>query len=61
MMQKLYQHLNYTFKNQELLQQALSHRSTWKKSNERLEFLGDAVLNFVIAAELFHRYPQLEE
>jgi len=60
-MESVYTSLGYTFKSAELLQQALSHRSIGKKSNERLEFLGDAVLNFVIASELFHLYPELDE
>lgn len=54
--------INYRFENLALLKNALSHRSLGtKQSNERLEFLGDAVLNFVIAAELFNRYPKLRE
>jgi ribonuclease III len=54
--------LGYTFKNPELLQQALCHRSVGaQQSNERLEFLGDAALNFVIAAELFRLYPAMRE
>lgn len=59
--QKIAQRLNYEFRNLGLLQHALSHRSAGKKSNERLEFLGDAVLNFVIAAELFNKHPKFEE
>lgn len=59
--QKIYQRLGYEFKNPELLQHALSHRSAGKKSNERMEFLGDAVLNFVIAAKLFTAHPEFEE
>lgn len=53
--------LGYEFKNPELLQQALSHRSVGKQSNERLEFLGDSALNFIVARELFQRYPALAE
>ncbi|MDR1012530.1 MAG: ribonuclease III [Coxiellaceae bacterium] len=53
--------LGYIFNNFELLNRALRHRSMGKDSNERLEFLGDAVLNFIIAAELFHRYPNIRE
>lgn len=55
------------FKNQELLDQALTHKS-WvnenlgvRGSNERLEFLGDAVLEFVISAEIFRKFPDKEE
>lgn len=43
----------YSFKDSELLALALSHRSTGRLNNERLEFLGDSVLNFVISARLF--------
>lgn len=57
----LFEKLGYYFKNLELLDRALRHRSMGKISNERLEFLGDAVLNFIIAAELFHRYPEIKE
>ncbi|MDQ8039356.1 MAG: ribonuclease III domain-containing protein, partial [Rickettsiella sp.] len=48
--------LGYHFKNPELLEDALSHRSfRGNKNNERLEYLGDAALNFVIAAALFRQ------
>lgn len=53
--------LGYTFQNQELLAQALRHRSAGKPHNERLEFLGDAVLGFVISAELFAHQPRAKE
>lgn len=49
--------LNYHFNNSGLLQDALTHRSAASKNNERLEFLGDSILNFAIAAELYQRYP----
>lgn len=58
---ELSEKLGYSFTNKELLEQALRHRSMGKLSNERLEFLGDAVLSFIIAAELFHRYPEIKE
>lgn len=53
--------LGYFFSNLALLNRALRHRSVGQLSNERLEFLGDAVLNFIIAAELFYRYPHIKE
>lgn len=53
--------LDYSFHDLGLLQHALCHRSVGKKSNERLEFLGDSILNFVIAAELFQKYPDMKE
>jgi len=54
---KLEQRLNYSFKDAALLKEALTHRSAHSRNNERLEFLGDSILNFVIAAELFRLYP----
>ena len=57
----LQRRLGYTFNNQSLLNQALTHRSHNTKNNERLEFLGDAILNFVIAEELFKRFPEAKE
>jgi ribonuclease III len=53
--------LGYQFNNKKLLELALRHRSVGKGSNERLEFLGDGVLNFVIASELYFRYPNFKE
>lgn len=55
------QSVGYTFERPELLQEALTHRSAGSHNNERMEFLGDSVLNFVIAAELFRRFPQAAE
>ena len=43
----------YSFKDPELLELALSHRSVGRLNNERLEFLGDSILNFVVSARLF--------
>lgn len=51
----------YTFADPGLLRQALTHRSFGTPHNERLEFLGDAVLNCVIAALLFERFKDLPE
>lgn len=53
--------IGYQFKNQSLLQQALTHRSHGSQNNERLEFLGDGVLNFIVAHQLFLRFPKLSE
>ena len=55
------QRLGYVFSQTELLQQALRHRSAGGKHNERLEFLGDGLLNFVIADELYRRRPYANE
>jgi len=53
--------LEYTFKDESLLMQALTHRSAASLNNERLEFIGDGILNFVIAARLFEQYPDMQE
>jgi ribonuclease III len=53
--------LGYQFKNPTLLMQALTHRSFSGNNNERLEFLGDSVLNFIIAHQLYLRFPRLPE
>jgi ribonuclease-3 len=53
--------LKITFQDSAFLQQALTHRSADAKNNERLEYLGDAILSFVIAEELFNRFPQVKE
>jgi ribonuclease-3 len=53
--------LGYQFDNPNLLKQALTHCSAGVRNNERLEFLGDALLGCVIAAELFERYPDARE
>jgi ribonuclease-3 len=53
--------LGHEFADRALLQQALTHRSAGSRNNERLEFLGDAILGGVIAEELYRRYPQASE
>lgn len=59
---QLLQHrLGHTFKDASLLQQALTHRSHSALHNERLEFLGDSVLNCVVASLLFDRYDKIDE
>ncbi|MDP5069402.1 MAG: ribonuclease III, partial [Congregibacter sp.] len=47
--------------NEALLTQALSHRSVGSRNNERLEFLGDAVLGYVISEDLYRRFPDVDE
>ena len=59
--QSLCKQLELTFNDSAQLQQALTHRSAGSRNNERLEYLGDAILNFVIAEELFTRFPQVKE
>jgi ribonuclease-3 len=53
--------LRYRFEDPGLLRQALTHRSFGAPHNERLEFLGDAVLNCSVAALLYHAFPTLPE
>lgn len=57
----LQKRLGYQFSQPQLLTQALTHRSFASKNNERLEFLGDGVLNFIVAHQLFKRFPKLPE
>ena len=59
--EKLQRQLGYTFTNEKLLLQALTHRSFGASNNERIEFLGDSILNFVIAENLFHRFEKAKE
>jgi ribonuclease-3 len=58
---RLQDRLGHRFANPALLEQALTHRSFGSPHNERLEFLGDAVLNCVVAAELYARFDRLRE
>ena len=53
--------LGYRFKDMAYLESALTHRSVGPSHNERLEFLGDSIVNFVIAEALFRRYPEARE
>jgi len=53
--------IDYRFSNTDLLQQALTHRSFGAKHYERLEFLGDGLLNFVVAELLYERRPEAPE
>lgn len=50
-----------SFFHSDLLQQALTHRSVTKKNNERLEFLGDSILNSTTAIWLYHHFPSISE
>lgn len=59
--EQLQKAIGYSFERPELLQQALTHRSFGTPHNERLEFLGDSILNCSIAIELFERYEKLRE
>ncbi|MCP4186316.1 MAG: ribonuclease III, partial [Gammaproteobacteria bacterium] len=53
--------IGYEFKDPGLLELALTHRSAGGRNNERLEFLGDSILNHVIADMLFRRFPESRE
>ena len=53
--------LGLTFNNPQLFAMALTHRSFSAKNNERLEFLGDSILGFVIAQKLYDRFPEASE
>lgn len=57
----LLKRLRYQFKEPSLFEDALTHRSAGASNNERLEFLGDGALNFVIAEQLFRREPRFKE
>lgn len=57
--------IGYEFKNKQLLETALTHTSyayeNKKQSNEKLEFLGDSILEFVSSEYIYHNYPKLKE
>jgi ribonuclease-3 len=58
---QLCEKLDYQFQDKRLLEAALSHRSYQENNNERLEFLGDSILNTVITIALFKKYPDVRE
>ena len=67
-LEKLEEIIGYTFKNKQLLTQALTHSSYANEKklgklrcNERLEFLGDAVLELISSHYLYEKFPQLPE
>jgi ribonuclease-3 len=53
--------IDYQFKDEKLLSLAMTHRSKGARNYERLEFLGDSILGFVVAEFLFHKFPHLAE
>lgn len=59
--QRLMRRLGHAFADPQLLDDALTHRSAQSRHNERLEFLGDAVLGFLIAEALWQRFPEAKE
>lgn len=60
-LQQLSNKIGYEFNDLDFLQRALTHRSVGAKNNERLEFLGDSLVNFMIADILFHQFTMLPE
>lgn len=60
-LERLCRRLNYQFKKSAYLKQALTHCSAGKDNYERFEFVGDSILSFVIANELFYRFPLQSE
>ena len=59
--EQIQQKISYTFHDIAWLQQALTHRSYARQNYERLEFVGDSILNYVVALSLYQKYPQLSE
>ena len=57
----LQQRLGYQFHNTQLLRLALTHKSYAKQNNERLEFVGDAVLGYLVGSMLYRKYPNVQE
>ena len=60
-LEKFCRKIDYQFKSIEFLELALTHRSANSQHNERVEFLGDGILNFVVAEALYHNYPNATE
>src|SRR3990167_4908656 len=61
MSEELSRKLGYHFNDAQLLTMALTHRSMNENNNERLEFLGDSIVNFVIAEALYQQFPHAQE
>lgn len=59
--QRLLQRIGYDFNDSDLFELALTHRSHGSRNNERLEFLGDAALNFIVGHAIFQRLPESKE
>ena len=53
--------LGHAFENPALLEQALTHRSAGQRNNERLEFLGDALVNLIVAELIYEQHPRADE
>ena len=61
MYQKLFEQINYSFKNNDILDLVFTHKSSGEINNERLEFLGDAILGAVISEDLYSRFNNINE
>lgn len=61
MSDELSRKLGYTFSNKKLFKTALTHRSIEGENNERLEFLGDSVVNFIMAEAIYLQFPHAQE
>ena len=61
MYKKLHEKINYSFKNEHILDLVFTHKSSGEINNERLEFLGDAILGAVISEELYNRFTNINE
>ena len=61
MYERLYEQINYSFKNENILNLVFTHKSSGKINNERLEFLGDSILGAVISEELYNRFKSISE
>ena len=60
-LKKLQNTIDYVFRQPEILEQAMTHRSFSAQNNERLEFIGESILNYVVAKMLFDAFPDLPE
>ena len=60
-LQSLQDRIGYVFRDQKLLEIALTHASYGKPDNQRLEYLGDALLGLIISALLFDKHPRANE
>ena len=60
-LRRLQRAIGYVFSDGDLLTLALAHRSVGSNNNERLEFLGDSIVNHVIAEAIYHQFPDARE
>ena len=61
MYKQLYEQINYSFRDENILDLVFTHKSSGEKNNERLEFLGDSILGAVISEELYNRFTNISE